>query len=339
MERYTKWRDAGTGLQPFLPVAQGIGEEGTGRPRWAALVLAALRAPLIVVTLAVWAVLSALLAWAPRSLVLRVNAAIGGFALTLICGTSAPPRAMQKRLNSEGFVAARSDTLPAALQTRGAVLVCNHQSPVDILWAVAHVSPAYVALPLLASASADARATLVVLPPLAAVLLCGRVLRADSKCPFWRVLRATVVRDVESLDAAAVLGKRAGGPVVVPLEGTTTNGRGLLRPLEGVFGDIPIETHALAFSHAPLGPGAATPLAGSLARHLLWDAPVRSSRFGALLTVRWLHSSVLSDVIDKHSASDVCCVAETISALLSPRRPVLALTMRDKASFVAAYRP
>ncbi|KAJ1831494.1 Vacuolar protein sorting protein vps66 [Coemansia sp. RSA 2711] len=220
MEKYSKWRDSGTGIQPFLqPVPARTQQSalasvlGSTKHYLVGPVIAAVR----------------LAALAATAVVDAAAAAIGSLLIvpSVKRGYSRLTRSLLARLALfvMGFYSIDTKTVglqkgrrggPKARSTvkSGDIIVANHVSYVDVLWLVAKYNPVFVEID---NASAYARR-----------ISMWDALRAPAR-QTPALLKASEARPLGAITAEARV--RSLGPVVVFPENATSNGRALLRLL------------------------------------------------------------------------------------------------------------
>ncbi|KAJ2705805.1 Lysophosphatidic acid:oleoyl-CoA acyltransferase 1 [Coemansia spiralis] len=221
MEKYSKWRDAGTGIQPFLPPVPARAQQGLlGRALQAAKDYAV--GPIVAV--ARLAMLGAL------AMVDAAAAAVGTLLVvpSLQRGWSRYTRSVLARLALLvlGFYAIDAKTVGLQRGRRlatdkaprtdraesGDIIIANHASYIDVLYLVAKYNPVFLELD---NASVRARP-----------ISMWAALRAPARrTP--ALLPAKDARPLKEITEEARLKQL--GPVVVFPENATSNGRALLR--------------------------------------------------------------------------------------------------------------
>ncbi|KAJ1721633.1 Vacuolar protein sorting protein vps66 [Coemansia erecta] len=246
MEKYSKWRDAGTGIQPFLqPVPARAEQEGLSgllnraKSYIVGPIVATVRLAVLGVAAALDAAFSAVtpLLIVPsvrrayqrctRSLLARLALLAMGF-YTLDTKTTS----LQKgRRAAAGSQASRARGVRS-----GDLIIANHVSYVDVLYLVATYNPVFVEID---NATMHVRR-----------LSLWSALRAPSQ-PTPALLPASEARPLKSITQEARL--KGLGPVVVFPENATSNGRALLQLLP-VFEEVEnqddkSEMHLVAFRY------------------------------------------------------------------------------------------
>lgn len=310
MERWTDWRDAGTGIQPFLPLPK----RSIGFPLAAVqIILSILKFPLVLLLVAVCLILSAL------TFNLRV-------ANRIVC---APLLRLIMILLGCVWIEAGWSTLrlgrPVQSKTSnrvkcgsniraGDLIVCNHASYLDILYLAFRFSPVF-AWPLLGNDG-------IQFEPITwytAIyrLACFPIATANS----GRSLKA--------------IQQKANGPVVYFPELTTSNGRGLLKPLESKFPEAELKQnklHVIAFKYQQTSNYPATFTFGSLLSHaFMLSGQIK----GVVMNVLYLYpeeTPSLQDDSDEKLQDDLM---DALSKLLRCRRTNM--TVRDKQAFIKAF--
>ncbi|KAJ1667861.1 Vacuolar protein sorting protein vps66 [Coemansia sp. RSA 1813] len=246
MEKYSKWRDQGTGIQPFLqPVPARSEKQGLKvvlnaakkyivGPVVATMRLALLGALAVVdaATAAVGALvvvpsIKRMWTWCTRSVWARMALLVLGFY-----SVDTKTVSLQK---------GRRDARKNAASKKGGVrsgdiIVANHASYVDILYLVAKYAPVFVELD---------NATMCARP-----ISMWTALRAPAQMT-PALLQAKDARPLKTITEEA-RAKRC-GPVVVFPENATTNGRALLQllPVFGEYGNLDEKSniHIVAFKY------------------------------------------------------------------------------------------
>ncbi|KAJ2523737.1 Vacuolar protein sorting protein vps66 [Coemansia sp. RSA 2049] len=248
MEKFSKWRDQGTGIQPFLqPVPARSEQQGLKRLLNAAkkYVVGPVIAAVRVALLGALAVVDA------------ATATVGG-ALGVVpsvkCGWTRCTRALWARIALLVLGFYRIDAKTVSLQRgrrsangkktpstdggvrSGDIVVANHVSYVDVLYLVAKYTPVFVEID---------NATMFARP-----ITPWQAIRAPAKAT-PALLQATEARPLKSITEEA-RAKRL-GPVVVFPENATSNGRALLQflPVFGEFGNLDEKTniHVVGFKY------------------------------------------------------------------------------------------
>ena len=219
MEKFKRFTDHGTGVNPFVPPRAKRGKASAAAV-WggrllgslAALVRVPLAALLLLVVVGAHALLGLLPL--PRSLkrvMLRpVDMLLLRLVLLLLGFWRLPigRGELKRTLRRPGAAGGERDRTGSA--SHGDVLVCNHSSYLDVLILQCLFSPDYVLVH-----ADEPRAALAAFP--------AALVAAASPTPAGaRPLAAFPLALDEALDAAA-------GPAVLFVEGTSTNGAGLLR--------------------------------------------------------------------------------------------------------------
>ncbi|KAI9506301.1 Vacuolar protein sorting protein vps66 [Coemansia spiralis] len=250
MEKYSKWRDLGTGIQPFLqPVPARSEQQGLRRVLNAAKsyivgpIIATVRLALlgaIAVADAVSVAIGTLVAvpsikrgWTrcTRGLLARLALSVIGFYLI-----DAKTVSLQKGRRSINGTASKKRKAPGATVQSGDIIIANHVSYVDILYLIAKYTPVFVEMD---NATTFAR-------PITA----WEALRAPARMP-PALLQAKDAQTLKSITEEARLKKL--GPVIVFPESATSNGRALLQllPVFEEFGNLDEKStiHIMAFKY------------------------------------------------------------------------------------------
>ncbi|KAJ2787286.1 Vacuolar protein sorting protein vps66 [Coemansia interrupta] len=245
MEKYSKWRDAGTGIQPFLqPVPARAEQEGLSgllnRAKSYILgpIVATVRLAVLGVTAALDAAFSAL---TPLLIVPSVRRAYQRSTRSLLARLALLAMGFYTfDTKTTSLQKGRRTAAGAAKKARGVcsgdLIIANHVSYVDVLYLVARYNPVFVEID---NATMHAR-----------TLSLWSALRAPSQ-PTPALLPASEARPLKSITQEARL--KSLGPVVVFPENATSNGRALLQLLP-VFEEVEnqdekSEMHLVAFRY------------------------------------------------------------------------------------------
>ncbi|KAJ1645414.1 Vacuolar protein sorting protein vps66 [Coemansia erecta] len=226
MEKYSKWRDSGTGIHPFLqPAGTQTHETAVGSVlSWAKRLvvgpaLAAVRMVVLGIAAAAEVAASAVSAllvvpsvrrgWerCTRCVLARLALLAMGFYWIDTKRTS-----LQRGRRSASKSTAKKDSI--ATVKSGDVILANHVSYVDVLYLVAKYNPVFVEMD---------NATMYVRP-----ISLWTALRAPA-LPTPALLPAGTARPLKHITEEARI--KQNGPVVVFPENATTNGRALLQLL------------------------------------------------------------------------------------------------------------
>lgn len=314
-EKYSRFRDPGTGIQVFLtPVAAGSG---------GGMVLA----PVLVVLGGV-RVLLALLAWG------------------VFVATGATP-VLRVVLACFGFFALRVETVsrgrkaePVARAGRGELVVCNHSSWLDILFlAHAHPGAAYITPVVQDGVAAAVRTT-----PRKNAMSAHTTIVTHERTPARSVvgytalsLAQTLTRAgqlpltqaearalrVTPLPLAAVLAALPGPGVLFP-EGTTSNNRALLA-VDPSLALPPVRIHVVSIKYA----SPVTPLRPTAT----YSAPTGVYAHALRLLTSWPHRRVQLRAAPPAQALTLDEAANTLSSLARLKKT--SLGWQDKADFLA----
>ncbi|KAJ1923455.1 Vacuolar protein sorting protein vps66 [Tieghemiomyces parasiticus] len=241
MEKYSNWRDAGTGIQPFLPPAPIKVDL-----RFGSLVLALIQSyilgPFLALVRSVLllpvTLLTLLLIGLKQLLVVKFfqrafhTTIVGPLVrlVLLLLGFHFIHHeivSLKKGRRDANTTASGKRTAPVTSPQAGDLLLANHASYIDIFYLYAHYDPVFVQM--------DATVTD---PRRFRRISVGQALQTCGECPmgFARGQKQGTKEDEGTLQTLPMLTRNARahreGPVVVFLEGTTSNGRALLKPLE-----------------------------------------------------------------------------------------------------------
>ncbi|KAJ2723744.1 Vacuolar protein sorting protein vps66 [Coemansia sp. Benny D115] len=333
MEKYSKWRDAGTGIQPFLQPVPARGQQTLlGRTLGAAKnyvlgpVLSTTRLLALGVTAAIDTVLSTagtLLLVVPRlhRIYTRCTRGVLARLALLVLGFFAVDRktVSLQRGRRRGAGGGRRERGVLS----GDLIVANHVSYVDVLWMTAWCTPVFVQLD---NATMHARRVTM-----------WEALRAPAHPP-PALLEASSAQPLSNITQEARLKHQ--GPVVVFIENTTSNGRALLQPLP-VFEELgnldeksTVHVWALKYPAKNFSPAYSV---GSQAAHLFWLC----AQVYNVLQVRMLAEDEQPRVSDSALFAEDepvdldDAVREKLVAL--SRLRVTRLTALDKRDFLAFY--
>ncbi|KAJ2547178.1 Vacuolar protein sorting protein vps66 [Coemansia sp. RSA 1933] len=249
MEKYSKWRDQGTGIQPFLqPVPARSEQQGLKRILNAAkqyivgpvvaVVRLALLGALATVDAATATVGSLIIVPSIRRAWTRCTRSVWARVALLVIGFYSVDTKTMSLLKGRRDTRKKS-TKKAVKQSgvqSGDIIVANHVSYVDVLYLVAKYAPLFVELD---NATMNARPV----SPWTA-------LRAPAKMT-PALLQAKDARPLKSITEEARAANR--GPVVIFPENATTNGRALLHllPVFGEYGNLDEKAniHIMAFKY------------------------------------------------------------------------------------------
>ncbi|CAO3665039.1 unnamed protein product [Umbelopsis ramanniana] len=280
MEKYSRWRDAGTGIQPFLPPVPPRSENtivsvGTNVIRLlVGPVLAVVRIAVVFVLLALYVLfisgIGGILSIAPplqrtwNAIWMKILARIALFVIGFYLIRSENVSVRRGRGHSAGKQ--KQDSVSVG---SGDVIIVNSSSYIDILYLAFRFSPLFTQI--------DATTNQVrFITAQEAIAQCGKYpeLAVDAK--------------TYSLKEASQLAKKQGlGPIVVFPEGTTSNGRALLKfiPLFKDFSlpekEVKIHILALKYEYNHFSP---TYTVGNKAVHFL----KLCCQLSNTLLVKWL---------------------------------------------------
>ncbi|KAJ2399692.1 Vacuolar protein sorting protein vps66 [Coemansia sp. RSA 2559] len=338
MEKYSKWRDQGTGIQPFLqpvPVRseqQGVKALLNKAKRYiigpvVATVRLALLGALAVVDTATAAVGALVVVPSIRRVWTRCTRSVWARVALLALGfysVDTKTVSLQKgRRDTRKKNATRKAERSGGVRS-GDIIVANHASYVDVLYLVAKYAPVFVELD---------NATMCARP-----ISLWAALRAPAQMT-PALLQAKDARPLKSITEEARLGSR--GPVVVFPENATTNGRALLQllPIFGEYANLDEKAniHVVAFKY-PFQSFSPAYSVGNQAAHLFGlCCQVYNS-----ITVRVLDSEEAPRVADSPMFSDSSepmdideDVAEKLLQL--SRLRMTKMTAMDKRDFLAFY--
>ncbi|TYZ62167.1 hypothetical protein PybrP1_009638 [[Pythium] brassicae (nom. inval.)] len=269
MEKYSRWSDLSTGINPFVPQQQqrvrgSLANKALALLSGAALVL--VRAPLVLVlgaVLLVANVLTSVLALVPLlgRLVKRLVDWLLCSLLLLVLGVFVSEEEANARrlgLVTPGAKVKASDSIGA-----GDLVVCNHTSFAEVLYLARRFSPAF------AFVHADGAAK-------GLVHVCGLVEA------LYRSFALPVAHDRSTPRKLEDVLLRASGPVVIFPEGARSNGKSVLQflpVLEQLPHELkrrgrkaPLRVHLLAFRFEAGSGFSPSQSAGGGWRHVFWTA-------------------------------------------------------------------
>ncbi|KAJ2550065.1 Vacuolar protein sorting protein vps66, partial [Coemansia sp. RSA 1836] len=224
MEKYSKWRDSGTGIQTFLqPVPTRAQQEGLQRAISA--VKSYIVGPLIAVVRFVALGATAVLATATsaigtllvvpsikRGYTRCTQAVLARLALFVMGFYYIDTKTVSLQKGRRATTAAKDSEKRSGVAKSGDIIVANHASYVDILYLVAKYSPVFIEID---NASTYARP----------ISLWTALLSPARQTP--ALLPAKEARPLRDITEEARL--RNLGPVIVFPENATSNGRALLQ--------------------------------------------------------------------------------------------------------------
>lgn len=226
MEKYSKWKDPATGIQPFLDIKPKKRNQMMGAERliWGIKlfllgpILCLLRLVLLFIMLVWFALVTTVFSVVPipilRRFFLRYAHALGSRAMLFVLGfhwiqsSTIDPRVRNKP----------SPVSAASRIQNGDIVVCNYTSYVQVLYLSFRLCPTFVSL-VRCDASHPKAGYGVTRGLFGAVVDVLLDRHPDVSSPNLRPLRA-IAEEAKS---------RRGGPVVVFAEGTTSNGQVVLR--------------------------------------------------------------------------------------------------------------
>eukprot|EP00300_Choanocystis_sp_HF-7_P027138 c32208_g1_i1.p1 GENE.c32208_g1_i1~~c32208_g1_i1.p1 ORF type:complete len:352 (+),score=85.00 c32208_g1_i1:31-1086(+) len=226
MEKYSKWKDPATGIQPFLDVKSGKKRQIDGFERvvWGVKlfifspIVCLLRVVLLLIMFAWLALITTIFSLIPIALLrrglVRYVHMLGCRGILFVAGfhwiqsSTIDPRMRQKQIESSA----------ASRIGNGDIVVCNYTSYIQVLYLSFRLCPTFVSLARCDSSHPKAghAVTRGVFGALLDALLDRH---PDLNSPKLRPLRQ-IAEDAR---------KHRRGPVVVFAEGTTSNGQAVLR--------------------------------------------------------------------------------------------------------------
>ncbi|KAG7396958.1 hypothetical protein PHYBOEH_001471 [Phytophthora boehmeriae] len=260
MEKYSRWADLSTGLNPFVPQRRRFtsGWPLTCLQVLCGSLLAVVRLPLVLVAtaaLAVVNVLASIVAIIPflGRLIKRLTDWLLCTLLLLLFGVFASEEAANtRRLGLATAKGGRSGTNASSRVGPGDIVVCNYTSFVEILYLARRFSPVFVF-------ATEGKTDKVHVCGLPEALYRSLAMPVSAE----RVKPSRKIADVV---------RRASGPIVVLPEGARSNGKAVLRFIP-VLEDLSVKTrvHLVAFRYEfkKFSPSHS---AGSGWSHLFWMA-------------------------------------------------------------------
>ncbi|KAJ2782284.1 Vacuolar protein sorting protein vps66 [Coemansia javaensis] len=339
MEKYSKWRDAGTGIQPFLQPVPARTQQGpvAGALRLAArCVVGPLLAAVRLVALGAVAAADAAAAGVGALLVVPVarrawsvctRAVLARVALWVMgfYAIDAKTVGLQRGRRSGGEAGGGGGGGGAGGPRSGDVIIANHTSYVDVLYLVARYDPVFVEID---NASARVRR-----------ISAWAALRAPARrTP--ALLPAREARPLRDVTEEARL--RRLGPVVVFPENATSNGRALLQflpvlePAENQDEKSALHIVALKYPFRSFSPAYSV---GSQLAHLLRLCAQPYSS----LTVRALDPAEAPRIADSAAFCDAGAEPVDLDAAVRDKMVQLSrlrmtrLSAMDKRDFLAFY--
>ncbi|KAJ1953821.1 Vacuolar protein sorting protein vps66 [Dispira parvispora] len=304
MEKYSRWRDAGTGIQPFLPPAPVKIQKRAGRVALD-FCRSYLFGPLLGAT--------RVLLLGPMVLMALVGETLCSLTVTLKKGRATSP--------------AGTDTI-----RHGDLILANHVSYIDVLYLYTKYNPMFV--------RQDPTATqpdrFSAIPFREAFWGCTTCPRNDAKGTSTTL--SALTRDAR---------RKGSGPIVLFIEGTTSNGRALLHPLEtfrtGEDVDPETRLHLLLFKYSLTYPSPAFPI-GNLPWHVLrqccqFDNPLQVKQLNQHETPKMaeIEAALRGKAPSGSGETDMNTQIAQLLANMGRLR-ITKLGFREKATFLEYYK-
>ncbi|KAK2956628.1 hypothetical protein BLNAU_8468 [Blattamonas nauphoetae] len=237
MEKFTKFSDPTTGINPFLPRSAGTKGSKIGQSALKigpiGYIRFILKAPFVLITLLLWFILSLLFKITPLGGLIDVV-----FSKLLLFFFGFWKITSKKAANTRGSPPGYEQEKRGEYPKNDTLILSNHGSFIDTLYLISKYHPTFAFIANDYDVIPD-NVTIQTKSGLSA-LFCdyrNKPLKVSDGITLQEKLHATT--------------KKIAGPFVVYFEGTTTNGRSILQPIYSAFkGCQPSSVLALAFSYS-----------------------------------------------------------------------------------------